>query len=204
MDAAAFAATVVLVSVSGVMAPGPLLAANIAQGMSGGARAGLKVASGHAAVELVLVLAVAAGAASLAGSPGAGRAIALAGAAGLFAFAALQARDSLRKTAGRPSAGRGPLAAGALMTGLNPFFVAWWLTVGLKLVSDAVAAWSVPGVLAMFGMHVWMDFAWLAATAYLAGRGRRMLPERWRAAVGLALSAVMAYFGASFLAEALM
>ena len=185
------------------MAPGPLLAANIAQGMSGGARAGLKVASGHAAVELALVLAVAAGAASLAASPGAGRAIAFAGAAGLFAFAALQARDSLRESAGRPSPARGPLAAGMLMTGLNPFFVAWWLTVGLKLVSDAVEAWSVAGVVAMFGMHVWMDFAWLAAVAYLAGRGRRMMPERARTAVGLALSAVMAYFGASFLAEAL-
>lgn len=79
MDAAAFAATVVLVSASGVMAPGPLLAANIAQGMSGGARAGLKVAAGHAAVELPLVLAVAAGALSLAAVPGAGRAVAAAG-----------------------------------------------------------------------------------------------------------------------------
>ena len=203
MDAAAFAATVVLVSASGVMAPGPLLAANIAQGMSGGARAGLKVAAGHAAVELPLVLAVAAGALSLAAVPGAGRAVAAAGAAGLFAFAALQARDALRGGEGGRAPGRGPLAAGALMTGLNPFFVAWWLTVGLKLVSDAAQAWSAPGVLAMFGMHVWMDFAWLAATAYLAGRGRRLLPARGRTAVGLALSAAMAYFGASFLAEAL-
>lgn len=185
------------------MAPGPLLAANIAHGMAGGARAGLAVAAGHAAVELPLVLAVGAGAVSLAAVPGAERAISVAGAAGLFAFAALQARDSLRGAGAAAAPVRAPLASGALMTGLNPFFLVWWMTVGLKLVSDAAQAWSVPGVLAMFGMHVWMDFAWLAATAYLASRGGRLLSGRGRTAVGLALSAVMAYFGVSFLAEAL-
>lgn len=203
MDAAAFAVSVVVVSASGVMAPGPLLAANLAHGMAGGARAGLSVAAGHAAVELPLVLAIAAGAVSLASVPGSERAIAFAGAAGLFAFAALQARDSLRQRSGAPPPRRAPLVSGAAMTGLNPFFLAWWMTVGLKLVSDAAREWSAPGVLAMFGMHVWMDFAWLAATAYLASRGGKLLPGRWKSAAGLALSAAMVYFGASFLAGAL-
>lgn len=203
MEVIAFAAVVIVVSASGVMAPGPLLAANIAHGMAGGARAGLSVAAGHAAVELPLVLAVAAGAVSLATVPGAERAIAVAGAAGLFVFAAVQARDSLKKGGGAAAPGRSPLVSGALMTGLNPFFLVWWMTVGLKLISDAAREWSAPGVLAMFGMHVWMDFAWLAATAYLASRGGKLLPEKGRRAAGLALSAAMVYFGASFLAEAL-
>lgn len=203
MDAVAFAASVVLISASGVMAPGPLLAANLAHGMAGGARAGLSVAAGHAAVELPLVLAIAAGAVSLAAVPGSERAIAIAGAAGLFAFAALQARDSLRQRSGGAAPRRAPFVSGAAMTGLNPFFLAWWMTVGLKLISDAAREWSAPGVLAMFGMHVWMDFAWLAATAYLASRGGRLLPGKAKPAVGLALSAAMVYFGASFLVGAL-
>lgn len=203
MEPVAFAVTVIIVSASGVMAPGPLLAANITHGMAGGMRAGLAVAAGHAAVELPLVLAVAAGAVSLTTVPGAERAIAVAGAVGLFAFAAMQARASLKKSDGVAAPGHSPLISGALMTGLNPFFLVWWMTVGLKLISDAAREWSAPGVLAMFGMHVWMDFAWLAATAYLASRGGKLLPEKSKRVVGLALSAAMVYFGVSFLAEAL-
>jgi threonine/homoserine/homoserine lactone efflux protein len=33
----------------------------------------------------------------------------------------------------------GPLFAGIAFTALNPFFITWWLTVGLKLISDSVS-----------------------------------------------------------------
>jgi len=51
-----FAATVILISVSGVMSPGPLFAANIFYGLKEGAKAGLKMSYGHTIVELPLVI----------------------------------------------------------------------------------------------------------------------------------------------------
>ena len=45
-----FALLVIIISASGVMAPGPLFAANIAYGLRGGIRTGLKMAMGHAIV----------------------------------------------------------------------------------------------------------------------------------------------------------
>ena len=200
-DGLALAAAVVAVSATGVMAPGPLFAANVSYGLRGGARAGLRVAAGHAAVELPLVLLLGAGAAPLGGIAGFREASSVLGAAALFAFAALQARAALGRGARAPS-WRGPLAAGAALSALNPFFLAWWLTVGLKLVSDAVAAWALAGALAVFAMHVWMDFAWLGGTAHLAGRGSRLLGGRAYRAAMLGLAGAMAGFGVWFLAGA--
>ena len=51
-----FAASVILISVSGVMTPGPLFVANVYYGTKGGMRSGLKMAIGHTIVELPLVI----------------------------------------------------------------------------------------------------------------------------------------------------
>ena len=51
-----FAVTVIIISASGVMTPGPLFAANIAYGLQGGGKVGIKMAVGHTIVELPLVI----------------------------------------------------------------------------------------------------------------------------------------------------
>ena len=61
---------------------------------------------------------------------------------------------------------------GVGLTGLNPFFIVWWLTVGLGLVVQAVEFGALLGVFIMYVSHVWMDYAWLTGTAHLAVRGK--------------------------------
>jgi len=51
-----FSVLVIVISASGVMAPGPLFAANIAHGLRGGTKSGIKMAIGHTIVELPLVI----------------------------------------------------------------------------------------------------------------------------------------------------
>lgn len=195
------ALVVVGVSASGVMAPGPLFAANVSYGIRRGARAGIWMAAGHAAVELPLVALLGAGALSLAAAPRAADAVSVLGAAALFGFAAVQAYSAARPGRGAAAPARGPLLAGAALSALNPFFVAWWLTVGLKLVSDAAGAWGFAGVLGVFGLHIWMDFAWMGAVAFLASRGAGMLSPRNRRVLTACLSVPMAYFGVLFLLD---
>ena len=203
MNVFEFALVVMGVSASGVMAPGPLFAANVAYGIRGGGKTGLKMALGHAAVELPLIVLLGIGVFSLESLPGFRTAIAAAGAAALFAFAALQIRAALcRQTAAPASPRYGPLVAGIAFSALNPFFVAWWLTIGLKLVSDAMLAWAFGGVLIMFVMHIWMDFAWLGAVSYMASKSSKILSGRRYRVVMAGLGAVMAYFGIVFLGDA--
>jgi len=45
-----FAVLVIVISASGVMAPGPLFAATVSYGLRGGVRAGFKMAIGHTIV----------------------------------------------------------------------------------------------------------------------------------------------------------
>ena len=51
-----FAVTVIIISVSGVMSPGPLFTANIIHGLKEGASSGIKIAIGHTIVELPLII----------------------------------------------------------------------------------------------------------------------------------------------------
>ena len=51
-----FAIIVIVISASGVMAPGPLFAANVSYGLREGTKSGIKMAVGHTIVEFPLVI----------------------------------------------------------------------------------------------------------------------------------------------------
>jgi threonine/homoserine/homoserine lactone efflux protein len=61
MNVIDFAAQVIFISVSGVLSPGPLFFANLIYGSKEGFYSGVKIASGHTIVELLLVISLAAG-----------------------------------------------------------------------------------------------------------------------------------------------
>src|SRR5712692_1984204 len=121
-----FAITVVTISVSGVMSPGPLFAANVAYGIKGGWKTGLKIAYGHTIVEFPLVLLLGIGAISLSTLPQFREYVSILGALSLFCFAGLQIRNVLKRSSTEHTPRRGPFLVGILFTGLNPFFLVWW------------------------------------------------------------------------------
>ncbi len=204
MEIPAFAAQVVAVSASGVLAPGPLFVANMLCGTRRGAMSGIKVAHGHAVVEIALITAISAGLFSVPAfldqysGP-----IAVLGGIAVLGFAALQVYSLKKKTQEHSAQNRAPFAVGVALTALNPFFIIWWLTVGIKLVADSSAFGPVAGVGLLFGLHVWMDYAWLGATAYLASKGSSVIGSRYYKIMMLALAGVLVYYGVQFLASGL-
>src|ERR671930_1089170 len=56
MNILEFASEVVVLSASGVLSPGPLFLANLMYGSKQGYQAGIKIANGHMAVELLLII----------------------------------------------------------------------------------------------------------------------------------------------------
>ena len=205
VDLLSFAAEVVAVSASGVLAPGPLFVANMLYGSKQGTQSGVRAAHGHAAVEIIVIVAIAAGlfSASAFVSENSG-AIAIVGGAAMLGFAVLQVFTIARKKEQAFAAGKkSPFAVGVALTALNPFFLAWWFTAGLKLVSDSAAFGPVAGVALLFGLHVWMDYAWLAGTAYLASRGTAVLQSKYYRLLMIGLAAALAYYGVQFLASGL-
>jgi threonine/homoserine/homoserine lactone efflux protein len=196
-----FAIIVILISASGVMSPGPLFAANVVYGLKGGAKAGLKMAYGHTIVELPLIILIGFGILSIESFPELRLVITIAGAMGLFAFAGLHLKVIFKqKNISEFTPKFGPFLSGILLSALNPFFIIWWFTIGLKLISDSLVLWSFAGIFIMFVLHIWMDFAWLSGIAYLSSKGSRLLSNKNNFLV-IGLSSIMVLFGVFFLIE---
>ena len=194
-----FAVLVIVISASGVMAPGPLFAANISYGLREGGKSGIKMATGHTIVELPLVILLGIGVFSLESFPEFRTIISILGAITLFIFAALQIRTILReKQVSVKNSKHGSLITGILLSGLNPFFIIWWLTIGFKLISDAMLIWAFSGVLIMFGLHIWMDFVWLGGVSFLASKSTRILSNKNYKILMIGLSVMLIYFGITF------
>lgn len=193
----AFFAAVVVVSASGVMAPGPLFASTISSGLKQ-KTAGLKIAIGHTIVELPLVILLGLGVLSIESFPQFRTIIAILGAVSIFVFAGLQMRSVIKGITVK-DVKYGSLFTGVLLTGLNPFFLVWWFTIGIKLISDAMALWSFWGILVMFGLHIWMDYAWLGFVSAVSSRGTKFLSNKTYKMCMIGINAALVYFGVSFI-----
>ncbi|QLH10642.1 LysE family transporter [Nitrosarchaeum sp. AC2] len=197
-----FALTVILISASGVMAPGPLFAANIAQGLRGGGKAGIQMAIGHTMVELPLVILLGIGVFSLEIFPEFRTIISILGSMVLFVFAGLQIKTTLqRKDTKQFNPKHGAIFSGIILSALNPFFIIWWLSIGFKLISDAMLIWAFAGILIVFALHIWMDFAWLYSIAHLASKSAKILSSRNYKILMIVLSSMLIYFGISFISD---
>ena len=199
-----FAILVIIISASGVMSPGPLFAANITYGLREGVKSGIKIAIGHSIVELPLVILLGIGVFSLEIFPEFRTIISIFGAITLFVFAGIQIKTILKKNKNisvKPK--QGPIVTGILLSALNPFFIVWWLTIGFKLISDAMLIWAFAGILIVFIFHIWMDFAWLGITAFLASKSRKIISNRNYKIMILVLSLTLIYFGITFLIDAI-
>lgn len=194
-----------VVGLSGAMMPGPVLAATIGETLRRGALAGPLVALGHALLEIVVLAGVVFGLANVLTRPSVLGALGLGGGMVLVAMGALTAlkaraaaaRFSLEpvKTGAMP--GRGPVAAGFLLSLANPYWFLWWATVGLNYAATALQR-GLPGLSAFYSGHILADAAWLSVVSLAVAAGRRACPAwLYRAvlvACGLALCALGAYF----------
>lgn len=196
-----FAVTVIIISASGVMLPGPLFAANITYGLQGGGKAGIKMAVGHTIVELPLVILLGIGVFSFEIFPEFRTWISILGAITLFVFAGIQIKTTLQMKETTFNLKHNAVLTGITLSALNPFFIIWWLSVGFKLISDAMLIWAFVGIIVVFLLHIWMDFVWLYSVACLASKSSKILSNKNYKILMIGLSAMLIYFGISFITD---
>jgi threonine/homoserine/homoserine lactone efflux protein len=195
-----FLGLVIVISASGVMSPGPLFAANVMYGLREGKISGIKMAIGHTIVEFPLILLLGIGFFSIESIPEIRTVITILGAAGLFGFAILQIRAVTKeKFSIETKAGQGPFVTGILLSALNPFFIIWWLTIGLVLISESIQNFGIIGIVILFLFHIWMDYAWLFTIAAFSSKAKNYLSKRNFKIIIVGLSIVLIYFGIDFL-----
>ena len=204
MDLFGFVITVIVVTASGALAPGPLFFGLLMHGSNEGAQAGFSAAIGHTLVEFPLVLALALGLLAAANQPMVKGVIGVVGGAGLIGFGIMQIYDTIKskaKPAGIAKARKLPASSmvlGLALTGLNPYFILWWLTIGAVLIVQALAFAAIVGVLVMYVSHVWMDYAFLTMIAHLGKKGKAIVGSRWYKVVLIVFGLILIYYGATF------
>jgi threonine/homoserine/homoserine lactone efflux protein len=207
MDLLNFVGTVVLVTASGALAPGPLFFMTVSQGARSGAKSGLVFSVAHTLIEFTLVMLLALGLLTFASEPLVRFYIGLAGGIVLVAFGAMQIRDSFRtklgETRSKESGTRKLFVMGLALTGLNPFFIIWWLMPGAYLILLSLDFASLTGVMLMFICHIWMDYVWLTSVAHFAKKGMSVVGFRSYRAMMAVFGAILIYFGLTFLNNSL-
>ena len=207
MDPLNFAVTVIILSASGALAPGPLFFVTISHGAKSGTRSGILFSIAHSIIEFALVMLLALGLLSVANEPTVRLAVGVAGGAILIVFGALQIRGSASNKPSETKAGRGTtrnlLLIGLALTGLNPYFIVWWLTIGANLILIALEFAGLAGVIFMYVCHVWVDYAWLTLVSAFAKRGAKILRNKLYRIMIAAFGAVLIYYGLSFLVDSL-
>jgi len=198
---------IILVSVSGVLSPGPLFFANLVLSKNGGFWSGIKIAIGHTIVELPVVILYSIPLiifTSQSVTFSIINFISFIGGISLISFGILFvvkiiSKNNMHNYIIESSRIEKPVIAGMLFTGINPFFFLWWISVGIKLISDSIALLGYPiGIAFLFLVHVWMDYAWLGLTSYFASRGISVLRSQYHKFIILILTIPLFYYGINF------
>jgi len=202
--------TAFVVGLSGAMMPGPFLTQTVSEALSRGFWAGPLMVLGHGLLEGSLVAALTAGLAQLVTRPAVAHAVAILGGLALVLLGSHTAREAWlgrvklilpgRDTGqgGFSSGGRlPPVAAGAVTSAANPFWLLWWATIGLSYVNMALARGMI-GLAVFYGGHILSDLAWYSLVAAAVTAGRQLFgPATYRNIVigcGAALSLLGFYF----------
>ncbi len=195
-----FLVSAVAISLSGVMAPGPITAATMASGIRN-RHGGAMVAIGHGIIEFPLMAAIMFGAGAIFQASAARIAIGLIGGAFLLWMGATML-IAMRKpiTTHRTTEGRHPITTGIILTVANPYFLLWWATIGLALATQAIEL-GVFAFIAFAIVHWLCDLVWMELLSLLSHGGSKLLGKHTDRIITLICGTALLLFGAQFIGD---
>jgi threonine/homoserine/homoserine lactone efflux protein len=192
-----FLISAVVISLSGVMAPGAVTAATIAQGTRS-KHAGALIAIGHGIIEIPLIFFIMLGLGTILKAHGVKITIGLAGGAFLVWMGGQMLRQ-IRKADFAPEKTytTGPISTGFILSISNPYFLLWWASVGLNLAMKA-RTFGI-GAFALFAFIHWLcDLIWLEILSAASFKGTTLLGLKAQRIVLAICGAALVFFGAMF------
>jgi threonine/homoserine/homoserine lactone efflux protein len=202
MDFFLFLLSVIFISLSGVMMPGPVFVVTVAKGYRNRI-AGALIALGHGVIEFPLIFLIYFGIAWFFASSTIQKIISFAG--GLILIYTGVQTFRTRKRAGEEYEGskHGSFVAGVLTTGANPYFFLWWATVGASLVINA-SNFGLLGFLTFAVTHWSCDLLWNTFVSLTVFKSRRFWTKKVHDIVFGFCFVVLFCFGAWFVVSALL
>ena len=195
--------TVITISLTGVMAPGPMFAVTLTKSLKS-PWAGVLVSLGHAVIEVPLILLVYFGLAQFFENQVVSLVLALLGGTMIIWMGISLLNTSPAMARKGKDTTYNAFVAGILMSGLNPFFLVWWVTVGSLLLMnflDAVGTWGLP----LFIIVHWLcDLVWLSLLSVVVYRTRVFWGPKLMEGIFTVLALALLYFGEYFIIQGIM
>lgn len=199
-----------MIAIAAVISPGPVTATILSESPRQGWRVGPLIATGHSSLELLMVVLITFGLATVLSAPLASTIVGLLGGltllfiGGNYIIAA--ARGTIRlpdpEEASKPRSYSALFGLGVATTLANPFWYLWWVTVAAGFLAQAQAI-GVATLAAFYLGHISADFAWDTFLSASASAGRRLLTDRRYRALILVSGGFMIYLGVVFMVNAL-
>ncbi|MCI0500059.1 MAG: LysE family translocator [Planctomycetales bacterium] len=205
-DVVLFLIQAIIISLSGVMAPGAMTAATIAQGTQN-RWAGTLISIGHGIVEIPLIFALMLGLHFFFEMVSVKIGIGLLGGGFLLwmGYGMLRQLGQSRTAPPNNSLKSDTITVGIILSATNPYFLLWWATVGLNLVLGAKDL----GLLALIlfaAVHWLCDFVWLSILsfgAFYTNKGAGLFGRHFEKGLLVFCGAALLGFGVKFLYDAL-
>ncbi len=196
-----FLASVMLISLSGVLMPGPLFAVTLKKACKSKS-AGALIAIGHGIVEFPLMFLIFF-LLSQFSIPGIVQvAVGLVGGL-LMIFMGIQTfRNRHKSEETQVSFKRDSVFAGVYTTAVNAGFILWWLTIGTTLILNA-QLFGLIGFSVFAGVHWLCDFSWYTAAALVVFKSQRFWNDHVRTGISLFCVVVFIAFGGYFMSSSL-
>jgi threonine/homoserine/homoserine lactone efflux protein len=195
-----FLLQVVIISLSGVMAPGPVTAVTIGKG-GRTPHAGAFIALGHGVVEAPLIFVLMAGAGLFFSYPVVKIIIGFSGGIMLLLMSIDMFRSVNAKIALKSESKRSPFIDGVFLSAGNPYLIIWWATVGMTLINGS-AIFGLYGILMLILVHWLCDFTWLYILSAVSFHGGRLLGGCFSKVVFIICGIMLAVFGLKFIVDA--
>lgn len=197
-----FLASVLLISLSGVLMPGPLFAVTIKKASKSKA-AGALIAVGHGIVEFPLMFLIFFVLSQFEIPNVVQVAVGIVGGF-LMIFMGLQAyRKRHIQEEAIVELKKESVLAGIWTTAANAGFILWWLTIGTTLILNA-KLFGILGFSVFAGVHWLVDFSWYTVVALLIFKSQRFWTPHTRMGITLFCVAVFIGFGVYFMGSSLL
>ncbi|MFC1897560.1 LysE family transporter [Chloroflexota bacterium] len=194
--------TVVVTSLSGVMAPGPMFTMTLAKSYKS-PWAGAQVSLGHVVIEVPLILLIYFGVAQFFQNIVVQLVLSVLG-GGMIIWMGISLFRARKEVArGGKDASYSAFVAGIFMSGLNPFFLVWWVTVGSLLLMTFLE-FSPQGLILFIVVHWLCDLVWLSLVSFTVYKTHSFLDQRLQEWIFIVLSVVLLYFGGQFIVKGIL
>ena len=192
-----FLGSVIALSASGVMMPGPVTAVTVTKGAQR-KWAGALIAIGHGIIEIPLIILVYFGLAEYLKMSEVKVGVGLAGGLLLLwmAWGAFRTRPIALEV--KKDTPHSSIVAGLATTAASPYFFVWWATVGATLLAGAIT-FGKTGIIAFGAVHWSFDLVWLLLLSWVVFKSKKLWTPKVTSVIFGICAAVLAGFGVYFI-----